>query len=145
MRVRAMTRDDLDAVADLEHRCFSNPWAREALEGELARTWARLFVIEADGGAIAGFVNFWLVADEVQVLNVAVEPSLRRRGLARALMKAVTETARAQRATAVTLEVRPTNAAAVTLYQTMGFTISGRRPRYYDDGEDALLMVLSLA
>lgn len=146
-RVRWVDARDLDRVSEIERLCFSNPWAREALAAELERSWARLLVAEDEtlpGVPVVAFVNYWVVADEVHVLNVATDPVHRRRGHARALIARLMQEARAEGASAAQLEVRASNTAAITLYESFGFVVVGRRPRYYDDGEDALLMSAEL-
>jgi ribosomal-protein-alanine N-acetyltransferase len=142
-RVRPVTAGDLPRVATIEQSCFSNPWSPEALAAELSRSWARMLVAEDDSlpeVPIVGFVNYWVVADEVHVLNVATDPTHRRRGHGRALVSAMVASARAERARTMLLEVRASNAAAIALYREFGFRDVGLRRGYYDDGEDAVLM-----
>jgi ribosomal-protein-alanine N-acetyltransferase len=91
-------------------------------------------------GALSGFVDFWIIIDEAHIANVAVLPALRRRGIGRALITALVEYAKGLSCTAVTLEVRKTNAPAVGLYEGMGFKTEGVRPSYYQNGTDALIM-----
>ena len=142
-RVRSVTAADLDRVADIERACFGTPWARATLEADLARSWARVWVAEdegRDGGVVVAFMNAWLVADEVHVQNVATDPAHQRRGHARALLSALMAFARERGASSVLLEVRAGNGAALALYAGFGFERVGLRERYYDDGEDAVLM-----
>jgi [ribosomal protein S18]-alanine N-acetyltransferase len=85
-------------------------------------------------------VVFWVVAGEMHLLNLAIHPAHRRRGIARALLTAALTQGRSQNVFVVWLEVRPSNAAALALYHSFGFKEVGRRPRYYhDNGEDALI------
>ncbi|MBI5516099.1 MAG: ribosomal protein S18-alanine N-acetyltransferase [Deltaproteobacteria bacterium] len=139
-RVRPVTLEDLDQVAALELESFSNPFARDALASELQRSWARVLGVDAPPHGIVAFVDLWLVADEVHVINVATAARHRRRGHARALLQAVLDMARVRRCASVLLEVRPSNRAAIALYERFGFAVIATRPRYYDDGEDALVM-----
>ena len=111
------------------------------LEEELARPWARVRVARGDGGAVIGYSLYWHVADELHLLNVAVAPSERRRGIGRALMHELFEYATQHGARRVLLEVRKTNVAAIRLYESLGFEHLRVRTRYYDDGEDALEML----
>jgi ribosomal-protein-alanine N-acetyltransferase len=111
---------------------------------ELARTWARVDVARA-AGVVVGFVDYWLVADEIHLLAIATHPDHRRRGIAGRLLDHLLDVARASRAVLVTLEVRKTNAPAIALYERRGFLRVGVRPAYYqEDGEDALVMTLDL-
>jgi ribosomal-protein-alanine N-acetyltransferase len=113
---------------------------------ELSRPWARLWVARPDAAsAPAGFLVAWHVADELHVLNVAVAPSLRRRGLARALMDEALAYAAGERVRIVLLEVRRSNRPAIKLYRALGFTALGVRAAYYaDNDEDAIEMILAL-
>jgi ribosomal-protein-alanine N-acetyltransferase len=114
---------------------------------EFERPWARLWVARAAAGtAPLGFALTWHAADEVHVLDLAVEPEFRRAGIARRLMLTVLEEARARAAAVVLLEVRASNLPAVALYQSLGFAETGVRRAYYsDNGEDAREMRLELS
>jgi ribosomal-protein-alanine N-acetyltransferase len=90
-----------------------------------------------------GQIGLKLIGDEVHVMTLAVRPEHRRRGHARALVRAALDLAAAKGAATVHLEVRPSNEAALSLYLSLGFVQTGRRPRYYGD-EDALLLTLTL-
>ncbi len=89
-------------------------------------------------------MNLWRVADEVEVLFVATAPAWRRQGVARALLVHALQAARDEGAARALLEVRRSNAPAIALYRALGFEVVGERRRYYDDGEDALLMASTL-
>lgn len=136
-----MHRGDLSAVCRIADAAFPIPWRREDFERELARAWAVIRVLRPhDGAPVAAFVHYWWVHGEVQIMNVATDPALRRRGHARALLDDVLEAATG-RARSLILEVRRGNRAAITLYERLGFHSVGIRPRYYaNDGEDALVM-----
>lgn len=144
--VRRCTEADLDTVEEIERLCFPTPWVRAAFADELDRPWAHLELLcEAITGRALGFCNYWVVADELHVLNVAVRPDQRRRGHAERLLDHMLAVARAAGVRVLSLEVRVSNAAAVALYRKRGFREIGRRPKYYaDNGEDALLMDLEL-
>lgn len=137
---------DLDALMEIERLSFRTPWARQVFLEEMEREWAHVDVIRPRaGGAALGFANFWLVRDEVHLLNLAAHPDHRRRGLGAQLIDHVIQFARRHRCRYVTLEVRRTNVAAVGLYRKFGFQAVGVRPHYYaEDGEDAIVMVLEI-
>src|SRR4051812_7177144 len=79
--------DDIDAVLEVERLSFSAPWSREAVNEELARAWARIDVVrDAADGAVVAFANYWLVADELHILNIATHPRARRQGYATRLL-----------------------------------------------------------
>ena len=134
--------DDLDAVAALEARCFTNPSTRDTLARELRQSdTARVFVARIAGARVAAFCACWLVADELHVNTVVVDFPFRRRGLATALLRHVLDTAAREGAGRATLEVRESNEAARRLYERLGFTVTARRRRYYSQPEeDALIL-----
>ena len=133
---------DLDLVADLEARTFSNPWSREMLGRELGRSAvAHVFVIRLPDHPVAGFCFCWLVADELHVNTVVIDAPHRRLGLATRLMRAVMRHAAGRGATRATLEVRASNVPARKLYEALGFTVTATRPQYYTEPvEDALIL-----
>ena len=139
--VEPMRPADLDEVLAIERASFTMPWSRGAFLYEIEQNRvARCWVLREDD-RIAAYLCLWEIGDELHVTNVAVHPSLRRRGLARRLLGAILDDGRARRLRAVTLEVRPTNDEARTLYESFGFRVVGRRRGYYyDTGEDALIM-----
>jgi ribosomal-protein-alanine N-acetyltransferase len=141
--LRTATAADLAHLEAIEAACFGPPHDPDGMRDELARSWSTVHVAEREGAVVA-YLTAWQVADEVEVIQVATHPDVRRGGLGRALMHRVIEHARARGDARVLLEVRPGNTPAVTLYRALGFAEVGRRARYYDDGEDALLMALVL-
>jgi ribosomal-protein-alanine N-acetyltransferase len=136
-----MRPGDLDEVVTIERASFGMPWSRGAFLYEIEQNRvARCWVLREDD-RVAAYLCLWEIADELHVTNIAVHPGLRRRGLARRLLGAILEDGRTRRLRAVTLEVRPTNDEARTLYESFGFRVVGRRRGYYyDTGEDALIM-----
>jgi [ribosomal protein S18]-alanine N-acetyltransferase len=113
---------------------------------ELERPWAKIWVVRLEPEADpAGFALVWHAADEVHLLDLAVDPSARRRGAGRALVAQVLAYAREVRARLVLLEVRRSNDAAIALYRSAGFSENGVRRGYYsDNGEDAVEMCVEL-
>jgi ribosomal-protein-alanine N-acetyltransferase len=111
----------------------------EELRGPFTHAW-----VARHEAVPRGFIVTWLVADELHVLDVAADPAFRRRGVGRALMARAIAFARQHGVRLVLLEVRRNNVPAVRLYRLLGFTVARLRSGYYDDGEDALEMVLVL-
>jgi ribosomal-protein-alanine N-acetyltransferase len=145
--IRQMTVADMPAVMALEKQAFKNPWSPELLQRELQHEWSTILLVEEErkegGPLLLGLAIFWIVHDEVHVLNVATAPEHRRRGVARAVMDEVLARGRTRRCTLATLEVRRSNEPALQLYKSFGFRPVGIRPNYYvDEGEDAIVMVL---
>jgi len=147
VEIMPMTLRDLDQVMEIEHGAFKTPWSRQVFAEELDRDWAHVDVVrerQQDGRSrVVAFCNYWLVRDEVHILNVACHPSHRRRGHARRLMRHVIDFAKHHRCRYVTLEVRRSNQGAIALYEAYGFRPVGVRPNYYvEDNEDAIVMLL---
>ena len=133
--IRAATVADADAIAALLDACGQN-WTLDHVRSELARETGRHLVREDGRGTILG----WITEDVAEIDMLAVHPSARRSGLGRELLDAWEADVRTRGASKVWLDVRPSNGAALRLYQGAGYRSTGRRPRYYHDGEDALLL-----
>ena len=166
-----MRASDVAAVADIERRSQPTPWPAATFADELDRAWAHVDVARAypahagplqSGHRVAlpvganqptqpdplivGFCDYWLVADELQLLNIAIAPDWRRRGIARLLIDELLAFAQTRACVLITLEVRSSNHPAQTLYRSYGFREVAVRKQYYaDNREDALLMDLRLA
>ncbi len=138
--LRRMETTDLPAVMQIDALSLPRPWSAAIWRGELESPFGLYLVVE-DRGGISGHIGVRHVLGELHITTIAVRPEYRRRGHARALIGAAR--AAYPRAGHVHLEVRPTNVAAIALYESLGFRLTGRRPRYYGD-EDALLMTLHL-
>lgn len=137
---RAMTRDDADSIAELEAKCFAMPWSREDFWRETKNELATYIVGELDGKIIA-YAGAWVSFDQAEVMHVAVEPELRGQGVGTILFGELIKAVKSRGAKSITLEVRPSNTAAVKLYENFGLKGVGRRKGYYlDNGEDALIM-----
>lgn len=133
---------DLPEVLAIEAQAHPVPWTESIFAEELERDWARLVVLKSAAGAVLGFSNYWLVHDEVHLLNIAVHSSHRRMGYGQQILEHVLEFAIEHRCRFVTLEVRKSNEPALALYRRHGFASVGVRPAYYaDNKEDAIVMV----
>jgi ribosomal-protein-alanine N-acetyltransferase len=135
-----MTEDCLDAVLAIEQDSFPSPWSRPLFVGELRSDHSFPMVAMDSEGRIVGYICPMLVIDEGHILNVAVDKKFRGRGIGRQLVERVLMDCRSQNAEFVSLEVRPSNVAAISLYRQLGFIVTGRRKAYYENGEDALMM-----
>ncbi len=138
--IRPMTGTDLVEVLAIERGCYPHPWSARQFLDELENGAAEILVCEIEQ-QICGYICFWLIAGEMQILNIATAPQLRRSGVAAALLDQAFSRGQHAGLTAAWLEVRVGNGAAIELYRRNGFTASGIRKKYYRDGEDALLMV----
>lgn len=142
IKIVPMAPEHLDALAALERVCFSRPWSRQMLADELDNQCAAfLTALEPDSDRVIGYAGLLVAADEGYITNVAVEPSRRRQGVAAQLLQVFDNFARANKLAFLTLEVRPSNEAAIALYRSFGFEEVGRRRNYYDlPKEDALIL-----
>lgn len=143
--VREMTLEDVPDVLEIDRVSFSNPWPERSYHYELKENpAAQLFVTEDPHSArVMGYLGCWLIGDEVHISTFAVHPESRGQGIGRdMLVRALGEAAR-RGARVATLEVRESNAAAIHLYEKVGFIGVGKREGYYrDNDEDAILMTL---
>ena len=137
-----MNADHLDELEKLERICFSRPWSRKMLAEELENQCAAFLVAEEPTTRkVVGYAGVLVMADEGYITNVAVFPEYRRRGIAAQIIKVFCDFAQGNHLAFLTLEVRPSNAAAISLYNSFGFEEVGRRKNYYDlPREDALIL-----
>ena len=142
-RIVPMTAARLPQVAALEQVCFpADPWSENLFRAALENPGAAVLLAEEDG-AVLGYAVLSAVLDEGNLDNIAVAPEYRRRGVADALLGALTGFGRG-RLSVLMLEVRASNAPAIALYEKHGFRPVGRRRNYYSDPrEDAVLMTLT--
>ena len=133
---------DLDGVLHVEAESFNNPWTRAMYTWELQnRNVCHIYVARTSECRVAAFCAFWLVFDEIHINNVAVLPQFRGQGMGTTLMQHVLLEARRLGAKRATLEVRASNAAALRLYQRLGFYVAATRKQYYSNPvEDALIL-----
>ena len=140
MMIVRMNESHVAAVAELEKICFSDPWSEKSVASELNNKLA-LWLVAEEEGRVAGYIGSQTCGDESDVMNVAVHPDFRRRGIAEALVKDLVDQLKAIGSRCLTLEVRASNAPAIALYEKMGFVEVGRRKNYYrNPREDALIM-----
>jgi ribosomal-protein-alanine N-acetyltransferase len=152
--IEHMSASDLPAVSDIDVASFPMPWPLESYVQELAKppevaVWLVARAASRGGREIrqgvAGYGGLWLVLDEAHICTLAVHPAMRRQGVGLALAKALIDEADSRGARTVTLEVRASNEAAQALYNRLGFKEEGMRRGYYsDNGEDALILTVTL-
>lgn len=147
VRLRRAGEADLPRLCAIERAAHAHPWSDDQLRREVATPYSTILCAEEDvpgGAAVCAFVVYWVIHDELHVLDVATAPEARRRGLARALLVEALADGGRRGAVRALLEVRSSNAAAIALYRALGFLHDTVRRRYYQDGEDAVLMSLHL-
>ena len=149
LAIKPAESSHLDQILDIEQEAFSAPWTRVMFEAEVVgNPFSRMFVatpIDEQGPQerIVGYLCYWIVFEELRLLNVAVRPSWRRQGVARRFVQYALHEARSQDVERALLEVRDSNVAAQALYESFGFREYGIRAGYYaNPEEDAILMRL---
>lgn len=144
METVRMTMEDVDAVTEIDRRCFEIPWSKNAFTDEMNNQLAVYFVVK-DEGKCVGYCGLWNVAGEGDITNIAVLPEYRRRGIGSILLETLIRHASGLHLSLLTLEVRAGNKPAQALYAKYGFKRIGARKRYYsNNGEDAWIMTKEL-
>ena len=139
--VRQADIGDVEAIYEIETICFPDPWTVESLIFELKENPRALYIVAELDGSVVGYAGLWSIFDEGHITNVAVHPDYRQRHIGEAIMKRMLDCTLREDIVHHTLEVRPSNEAAISMYSKLGFKVEGRRKNYYaDNGEDALIM-----
>lgn len=129
-----------ETLAALHHISFAAPWSAKAMAELMALPGSFGFLAQDETGSPQGFILCRVAADEAEILTFMVLPPWRRKGIASLLLAQAIQEARDKGAASLFLETAVTNQAAIALYEKDGFVIVGKRPRYYEDGGDALLL-----
>jgi ribosomal-protein-alanine N-acetyltransferase len=146
VRLRPMRVSDLDQILSIEQQSFASPWKREHFLHELEQNRWALNLVADRGRELIGYACLWLIDDELKINNIAVHPATRRCGYGRWFLLSILDLAIERGCRTATLEVRPSNIAALKLYRKHGFEETGRRRNYYAaEGEDAILMSARLS
>ena len=140
MQICEMNARHVTRIAALERECFSDPWSEKSVASELENQLA-LWLVAVEGEIVVGYVGSQTVMDETDMMNVAVHPDSRRRGIAEMLVTALVEALKQLGSRCLTLEVRASNEPAKSLYEKLGFSQVGLRKNYYrNPREDALIL-----
>ncbi len=142
--LRPMLAEHLERVLEIEKSSFAEPYSREIFEDELVLDVAHIQLLQI-GETIAGFVDYWLVRNEIHLINIAVDPVFRKRGMGAFLMHHLEEVGERNKVEKIFLDVRKSNLEAIQLYEKFGYKTVRIRKKYYPDNqEDALVMVKEL-
>jgi ribosomal-protein-alanine N-acetyltransferase len=144
--LRLATVDDLTPVVDLENQVHVAPWTRSHFEAEMAKPYSRFLVLTDDetDQQIFGFIVFWMMFDECQILNVVVNPTYQKQGYGLLMVRQAVKDSLQKNLKRVVLDVRKSNLPAIQLYQKVGFLTSSVQKSFYSNGEDAYSMELRL-
>ena len=140
MILTEMKYEHVAQIAELEKICFSDPWSERSISSELENSLS-YWLVALEGDTVAGYIGSQTVMGETDMMNVAVHPDHRRKGIAEALVIGLVEALKKQGSHCLTLEVRASNEPAKKLYEKLGFSQIGKRPGYYrNPREDALIL-----
>ena len=140
MEYSEMTPAHVAGVAEIEKLCFSDPWSENSIAGELNNRLS-LWFVALDGDRVAGYVGSQTVLGETDMMNIAVHPDYRRRGIGEALVETLVAALVRNGSHSLMLEVRASNEPAKALYEKLGFVQVGRRPNYYRNPKEAALIL----
>ncbi len=141
IELRALGSHDLDALEVIERQSYPSPWSRSMFSAELGKPGALALGAYLDTDELVGFAIASRYVDAWHVMNIAVAPAFRRRGIAQALLERLFEVTATDPRRGYTLEVRVSNTDAIRLYERLGFEARGIRRGYYTDNrEDAVIM-----
>lgn len=143
MQIKNLDEKYLDGIDCIERESFKTPWSKEAYRDEIKNPLADYAVIVDENGTVVAYGGYWNVCGEGNITNIAVGRQFRNRHIGTMLVNELISRAKKQSISALTLEVRKSNVAAISLYEKNGFVSAGVRPGYYPDGEDAVIMWLT--
>jgi len=140
IKVRIAKESDADRIVEIEKLCFHKPWTKAMIEGDLDNEMENVWVAEIDG-KVVGYSIVWVIPTVNAELNrIGTDPAYRRQGVAHNLINYMLNYCNLIAVEKVLLEVRDGNTAAIELYKSFDFEVDGRRPKYYDGKDDAILM-----
>lgn len=140
MEIVRMSISDVPAIAELECKCFSDPWSERSVAAELENPLS-LWLVALLGRTVVGYVGSQSVMEQADMMNIAVNPDYRRQGIAESLIERLVAELKDKQVSSLTLEVRASNAPAIALYRKLGFIQVGKRSNYYrNPREDALIL-----
>ncbi len=141
IKIEKMREEHIKDIAALEKECFSQPWSEGSLREELHKDNSNFLVALTEDALVVGYIGFNFVLDEGYITNIAVAPKFRRCGIAQNLLNKIIAFAQSQRLSFISLEVRASNAAAISLYEKFGFKEAGLRRNFYTlPQENAVIM-----
>lgn len=142
IKIKLMEKCDVDKVISIEEKAYGeHHWSKESFMNELANELARYYSAFNENGDLIGYAGCWQILEEVHITNIAVSPDFRRQKVGETLLKRIIDDCYKNMAKYITLEVRASNVAAISLYEKFGFKSLGVRKGYYqNNNEDALIM-----
>ena len=144
LTLRRMTESDLEKVLEIEKASFHSPWSEGAFRYEIQNNTISYPMVGEKNGELAGYVIGWLVTDELHIADIAVDEKFRGQGIGDKLLRGIIYIGIKKGVVFTALEVRPSNIPALHLYYKYKFTHVGTRKKYYSNGEDAMVLALTL-
>lgn len=141
METRLATLNDATKIAEIEKLTFHNPWKESDWAYEIGENPVSYVLVLEEGNNLLGYMSYWITFDSATVSKIAIHPSYQGRKLSTILMEEMIDDCYAKKVRFITLEVRKSNAKAISLYKKYGFKKEVIKPHYYDDGEDAIYMI----
>ena len=138
IRIRRVEERDIGEIMIIEKMSFTSPWTVDLFRCELYNP-VGFFIIEVRK-LLAGYIIFWILKNEVHIANIAIHPGCRKRGYGEYLLRWAIERCRVKGVATITLEVNEKNNAARNLYDKMGFKIVGKKAKYYENNDNALML-----
>ncbi len=135
-----MNKDELGQVMEIERKVFDDPWSFKSFLEDLRNNKNSIYLTASRGRKVVGYIGAWFMKKRVHITNLAVDPEFQRKKVASTLLSEILRISSIQRIEKITLEVRASNKAAISLYKKHGFKILGYRKKYYNNQEDALVM-----
>ena len=136
-----LTEKTLDGVAELEKLCFSQPWSKSSLE-LLTKEGIGVGMVCSKDGKVCAYGGMMCAVDEGQITNIATHPDFRRQGYGKAIVESLIKYAKYNGLDSISLEVRESNQAAISLYTKLGFKIEGKRKDFYRKPTEAALVMI---
>ena len=143
--IREVKISDVGRLTEMENELFADsPWPEKSFRYELYENpFAQMYGFEAEG-KLVGYVDLWIMYEQAQIANIGVDRRFQKKGIASALMETCIQKAVERGCENLNLEVRVSNQPAISLYEKYGFITAAKRKNYYENGEDAYLMVKPL-
>lgn len=135
--------EDLDGVYEIENQSFPFPWKKEIFEDEFKTSISNIYLAKSQQ-EILGFIIFWIVRGEMHILNIAVHPDQRKNGIGKKLIEFSEKFAKERGVKYCLLEVRESNKTAQKFYEKFSYEFLYKRAKYYEDGEDAIVLQKTL-
>lgn len=141
--IRPATEDDLQSILKIETGSFPLPWSEDSFRQELTKPFSTFWVITDDqtDSIIIGYIVFWIIFAECQIVTLATDPKFRHLGFAAMILNKLFNTCVKKELKQINLEVRKSNTPAIAMYKKFGFFVDHLKTHFYDDGEDAYFMI----